>query len=42
MDKAVIDSLVVKKTLIGQRVKKPDSPDKATGKTRYINDRSLP
>ena len=42
MDKAVIDSLVVKKTLIGQRVKKPDAPDKATGKTRYINDMVLP
>ena len=33
---------VVKETLIGQRVKKPDAPDKATGKTRYINDMVLP
>jgi xanthine dehydrogenase molybdenum-binding subunit len=33
---------VVKTTLIGQRVKKPDAPDKATGKTRYINDMVLP
>ena len=29
-------------SLIGQRVKKPDAPDKATGKTRYINDMVLP
>ena len=33
---------VAKKTLIGERVKKPDAPDKATGKTRYINDMVLP
>ncbi len=32
----------VKKTLIGTRVRKPDAPDKATGKTRYINDMVLP
>ena len=33
----------IKKTsLIGQSVKKPDAPDKATGKTRYINDMVLP
>jgi xanthine dehydrogenase molybdenum-binding subunit len=35
-------SPVVKKTLIGERVRKPDAPDKATGKTRYINDMVLP
>ena len=33
---------IVKKTLIGQRVRKPDAPEKATGKTRYINDMVLP
>ncbi|MEB2353403.1 MAG: xanthine dehydrogenase family protein molybdopterin-binding subunit [Burkholderiaceae bacterium] len=32
----------MKQSLIGQRVKKPDAPDKATGKTRYINDMVLP
>jgi len=35
-------SPVTKTTLIGQRVRKPDAPDKATGKTRYINDMVLP
>lgn len=35
-------SPVTKTTLIGQRVKKPDAPEKATGKTRYINDMVLP
>ncbi|MCB2022110.1 MAG: xanthine dehydrogenase family protein molybdopterin-binding subunit [Burkholderiaceae bacterium] len=33
---------MTKTTLIGQRVRKPDAPDKATGKTRYINDMVLP
>lgn len=33
---------IIKKTLIGQRIKKPDAPDKASGKTRYINDMVLP
>ncbi|HEX7329188.1 MAG TPA: xanthine dehydrogenase family protein molybdopterin-binding subunit [Casimicrobiaceae bacterium] len=33
---------VTKKTLIGTRVRKPDAPDKAMGKTRYINDMVLP
>lgn len=42
MEKNVTASPIVKKTLIGQRVKKPDAPDKATGKTRYINDMVLP
>jgi xanthine dehydrogenase molybdenum-binding subunit len=31
-----------KATLIGARVRKPDAPEKATGKTRYINDMVLP
>ncbi len=35
-------SPIMKKSLIGQRVRKPDAPDKATGKTRYINDMVLP
>jgi xanthine dehydrogenase molybdenum-binding subunit len=37
-----IGSPIAKTTLIGQRVKKPDAPEKATGKTRYINDMVLP
>lgn len=42
MTKSAIPSPIMKKSLIGQRVKKPDAPDKATGKTRYINDMVLP
>ncbi len=42
MEKPATASPVTKQTLIGQRVKKPDAPDKATGKTRYINDMVLP
>ena len=42
MDKSAAASTVAKTSLIGQRVKKPDAPDKATGKTRYINDMTLP
>jgi xanthine dehydrogenase molybdenum-binding subunit len=42
MEQKVIGSTIEKTTLIGQRVKKPDAPDKATGKTRYINDMVLP
>jgi len=42
MEKTATDSLTVKQTLIGQRVRKPDAPEKATGKTRYINDMVLP
>jgi xanthine dehydrogenase molybdenum-binding subunit len=42
MQKTAEASPVVKTTLIGQRIKKPDAPDKATGKTRYINDMVLP
>lgn len=41
MDQKVATT-IAKKTMIGQRVKKPDAPDKATGKTRYINDMVLP
>ncbi len=42
MDQKVTTPAIEKKSLIGQRVKKPDAPDKATGKTRYINDMVLP
>lgn len=42
MDQIVTASNIEKTSLIGQRVKKPDAPDKATGKTRYINDMVLP
>jgi len=42
MDQKALDSPVEKTSLIGQRIKKPDAPDKATGKTRYINDMILP
>ncbi len=42
MDKSAASTPVVKKTLIGGRVPKPDAPDKASGKTRYINDMVLP
>ncbi len=42
MDQTVTAAPLLKQSLIGQRVKKPDAPDKATGKTRYINDMVLP
>jgi len=42
MEKAATVSPIAKTSLIGQRVRKPDAPDKATGKTRYINDMVLP
>lgn len=42
MEKTTTASLSAKKTIIGERLKKPDAPDKATGKTRYINDMVLP
>ncbi|MCL4758165.1 MAG: xanthine dehydrogenase family protein molybdopterin-binding subunit [Rhodocyclaceae bacterium] len=42
MQETATASPTVKETLIGQRVRKPDAPDKATGKTRYINDMVLP
>lgn len=42
MDQIAANTCVEKTSLIGQRVPKPDAPDKATGKTRYINDMVLP
>ncbi|MCP5367840.1 MAG: molybdopterin-dependent oxidoreductase [Hyphomicrobiales bacterium] len=33
---------IAKKSVIGGRVPKPDAPDKAVGRTRYINDMVLP
>jgi len=42
MNRKTIDTHIEKTTLIGQRVRKPDAPDKSTGKTRYINDLVLP
>ncbi len=42
MNRKTTDSTIEKTTLIGQRVRKPDAPDKSTGKTRYINDMVLP
>ncbi|MEE8546153.1 MAG: molybdopterin cofactor-binding domain-containing protein [Alphaproteobacteria bacterium] len=35
-------TVIEKETLIGKRVPKPDAPDKAVGRTRYINDLELP
>ena len=35
-------TVIEKDTLIGKRVPKPDAPDKAIGRTRYINDLELP
>ncbi len=37
-----INPVIEKKTIIGTGVPKPDAPDKATGRTRYINDMVLP
>ena len=42
MDQQSTDTHVEKTSLIGRRIKKPDAPDKATGKTRYVNDLVLP
>ncbi len=42
MDQKVTSEHIEKSSLIGKRVKKPDAADKATGKTRYINDMVLP
>ena len=43
MTKVIENNLVFeKKTVIGKRVTKPDVPDKATGRTVYINDMVLP
>ncbi len=37
-----ISRTIAKPNLIGARVAKPDAPDKAAGRTRYINDMALP
>jgi xanthine dehydrogenase molybdenum-binding subunit len=37
-----MSAVIERKTIIGKRVPKPDAPDKATGRTRYINDMVLP
>ena len=37
MDQKATDKHVEKTSLIGQRVRKPDAPDKSTGKTRYLH-----
>ncbi|MCC7413909.1 MAG: xanthine dehydrogenase family protein molybdopterin-binding subunit [Gammaproteobacteria bacterium] len=42
MDQKTTPTHIDKASLIGRRVPKPDAPDKATGKTRYINDMILP
>ena len=42
MKRDAIGTPIARQTLIGQRVRKPDAPEKATGKTRYINDMVLP
>ena len=38
----VADRVIEKKSIIGDRVAKLDAPDKATARTRYINDMVLP
>ena len=35
-------TVIEKQSLIGKRVPKPDGPDKAVGRTRYVNDMELP
>jgi xanthine dehydrogenase molybdenum-binding subunit len=35
-------TVIEKASLIGKRVAKPDAPDKAVGRTRYVNDLELP
>ncbi len=37
-----MNQIIEKETLIGKRVTKLDAPDKATARTRYINDMVLP
>ncbi|GMR14648.1 MAG: xanthine dehydrogenase family protein molybdopterin-binding subunit [Gammaproteobacteria bacterium] len=37
-----MSTVIEKKTVIGKRIPKPDAPDKATGRTIYINDMVLP
>ena len=34
--------VIERETMIGRRVTKPDALDKATGRTRYVNDLVLP
>ncbi len=36
------ENSIAKTTVIGKRIPKPDAPDKATGRTIYINDMVLP
>jgi xanthine dehydrogenase molybdenum-binding subunit len=42
MDQLTASERIDRVSRIGTRVRKPDAPDKATGKTRYINDMVLP
>ena len=35
-------TVIEKQSLIGKRIPKPDGPDKAVGRTRYVNDMVLP
>ena len=42
MNTGELNKAFEKETSIGKRVTKPDAPDKATGKTIYINDMVLP
>lgn len=42
MSEKVVFQQIEKTSLIGKRIKKPDAPAKAIGKTRYINDMVLP
>ena len=36
------DTVIEKRSLIGERIAKLDAPDKASGKTRYLHDLNLP
>jgi len=42
MSANIMNSTIEKTTVIGARIPKPDAPDKAIGRTRYINDMVLP
>lgn len=42
MSSVEMNPVFEKKITVGKRVTKPDAPDKATGKTIYINDMELP
>src|SRR5687768_10054457 len=35
-------TVIEKRSVIGGRIAKPDAPDKAAGRTRYVNDMVLP